>query len=63
MSDKSISDPWFGANMFRLRRVLFDLFAELADEDAKVFGLFGKIAAPDRGENRSVRDDLVAVAE
>ena len=43
--------------------VLFDLFAELADKNAQVFGLFGKVTAPDGGQDSAVGDDLAAIAE
>ena len=61
--EKPVADPRLGADVFGLRRIFFDLFAELADKNAQVFGLLGKIAAPDRGQDRAVGDDLAAIAE
>jgi hypothetical protein len=46
---KSVAHPGFGQDVAGLGGVGFDLFAQLADEDAQVFGLFGVITAPNRG--------------
>ena len=60
---KSVPYPWFGQNVARFGWIGFDLFAQLADEHAQVFGLFRVIAAPDRAEQRAVRQDFARVAD
>ena len=60
---KTVADPRLSSDVLRLRRVFFKLLAKLADEDAEVFGLLGKIAAPNSCQDRAMRDHAAAVAE
>ena len=56
--NEAISDPRFGENIARLGRIRFDLFAQVANEDAEVLGLIRIVAAPDFREQRAMRQDL-----
>src|ERR1044072_2934935 len=60
---EAVADPGFGEDVARAGRVGFDLLAQLADEDAQVFGLLDALAAPDRREQRAVRENLAGVVQ
>jgi len=40
----------------------FELFAQLSDKDAQIFGLMGRLRAPDGGQQCAMRNYLAGVA-
>lgn len=58
---KSITNPRFGKNEARIRRIGFDFFAELADEYSQIFMLLREISSPDRAEQRAMCEDFACV--
>jgi hypothetical protein len=44
---ETVSYPWLREDILGLGGIRFDLFPELIDEDAQIFGLFAIIGAPD----------------
>ena len=51
---ESVSDPRFRQQIFRIRRVRFELLAQLTHEDAQVLGLLLRCFAPHRFEQLGV---------
>ena len=47
---KAVTDPGLSQDVFRVGRIRFQLFAQLADEDSEIFGLFSVVTAPDGAE-------------
>src|SRR5205823_1223174 len=45
-----------------MRRIHFDLLAQLPDEHPQMLGMIGGVDAPDGAENRVVREDAIRVA-
>ena len=43
---KSITEPWFGEDVFRLCGVRFDLLSKMRDENSQVVGLIAVVRAP-----------------
>ena len=60
---EAVADPGFGEDVAWRGCIGFDLFAQVADEDAQVFVLFDVVAAPDRGEQRTMRQNFSRVLE
>ena len=58
---EAIANPRFGLDVF-LWSFALEFFAELTDEDAKVFGLLGGLRAPDGGKQDAVGEDFAGVA-
>ena len=44
---KAVPDPRLGKNVAGVRLISFDLFSQLPDEHAQIFGLFAIVCAPD----------------
>src|SRR5262249_23278894 len=60
---ESITDPWLGENVTRVRRIRLDLLSQLPNEDAQILSLFSVITAPNSTEQRMVSQDLVCVPD
>ena len=58
---EAVADPGFGEDVAGRGGVRFDLFAQVADEDAQVLVLFDVVAAPQRGEQRAVSENFAGV--
>jgi len=58
---EAITDPGLGLDVLLLRTVL-QFFAQLADEDTEIFGLLGRLGAPDRGQQCAMSKDLARIA-
>ena len=54
-----VADPRLGDEIPRVRRIGLELLAQLPHEHAQVLGLFLRRLAPDRLEQRPVREDAV----
>src|SRR5213080_1905047 len=59
---EAISDPRFGENVARLRKIRFDLLSQLAYEYPQVFILLGVIAAPYGSQQRPMCQNLSGIA-
>src|SRR6185295_5820086 len=55
---KAISDPWFRENITRLGWIGLDLFPQVANKDAQIFGLFHRVSTPDVGEQGAMSEYL-----
>src|SRR5437763_11082068 len=60
---EAITDPRLCQNVLRFGRIRFDFLAQLADEDAQVFGLLDVVAAPDAREQRAMREHLAVLPD
>src|SRR6185369_14329703 len=58
---EAVADPGFGEDVAWRGCVGFDLFAQVADEDAQVLVLFDVVAAPQRREQRTMSKNLAGV--
>src|SRR4029078_1235180 len=58
---EGVADPGFGGDVLRLGRVAFELAAERGDQHAEVLGLIDGIGAPDRLEDRAMREPPAGV--
>ena len=58
-----VAHPGFGENIFRLGRVGFDLFAELVDDNAEVFGFFAVVGTPDGLQEATVCQGFAFVGD
>ena len=59
---QSVADPWFADEDLRVSRVHFNLFSELRHQHPQVLRLVDSVAAPDRLEDRAMRQDAVGVS-
>ena len=59
--DEAVADPGLGLDVL-LAGLGFELLAQLADEDAEILRLVGRLRAPDGGEQGAVGDHLAGVA-
>src|ERR1700688_3800891 len=53
-----VTNPGFGKQVLRRRRITLDFLAQLPHKDAQVLWLFRAVGSPDSGQQRSVRDHL-----
>src|SRR5205085_11760106 len=60
---EAITDPRLCQNVLRSGRIRLDLFAQLADEDAQVFGLLDVVAARDGRKQRAMREHFAVLPE
>src|SRR5215216_441154 len=60
---EAVADPRLGEDVTWRGGLRLDLLAQLADEDAEVFGLFHRLSTPDGGEQGVVCQHLAGVAE
>src|SRR4051812_30690091 len=58
---KTIADPGFGLDVLAPGQAV-ELLAKLADEDAQVLGLVGRLSAPHRGQQRAMGHYLAGIA-
>jgi hypothetical protein len=59
--DETVANPGLGEDVLAIAAG-FKFFAQLAHENAQVFGLIGRLRSPDGGQQRAVGDDLSLVA-
>src|ERR1700688_458543 len=55
---EAVTNPGFGKQVLRRRRITLDFLAQLPNEDAQVLWLFRAVGSPDSGQQRAVRDHL-----
>ena len=58
--NKAIADPGLGLNVL-LAGIGFEFLAQLADKNAEILRLMGRLCAPDGGEEGSMGYDLAGV--
>src|ERR1700751_5695092 len=55
---EAIADPWLGENVLRGWTIGLKFLAQMVHEHAKVFRLFGTVAAPNSRKQNAVRKNL-----
>src|SRR5262245_17084753 len=60
---KAVTDPRLGENVVRVRRIRLNFLAQLADEDAQVFGLLDVVTTPDGTQQDAMRQHFAGMAE
>src|ERR1039458_7399488 len=61
LGDEAVADPGFGLDVLFAGFGL-ELLAQLADKDAQILRLVGRLRSPNRGEQRAMGHDLSRVA-
>src|SRR5579884_1940 len=58
---EAVSNAWLGQNQLRMRRILLDLLAQIADVNAEVLGLVSVLSPPNPSKEVLVQDDTPRV--